>query len=118
MRNRGTQYDGVNVGTTLALGGALIFDIGAGLSSNTFNLFDVIGATSGNFSSVSLTGFYGNETFGFDLDSGVWTATTNAGNEVWTFTQSSGDLNLTVIPEPSAALLGGLGLLALLRRRR
>jgi fibronectin-binding autotransporter adhesin len=30
----------------------------------------------------------------------------------------SGSLNLVVIPEPRAALLGGLGLLALLRRRR
>jgi hypothetical protein len=29
-----------------------------------------------------------------------------------------GSLQLVVIPEPSAALLGGLGLLALLRRRR
>jgi hypothetical protein len=31
------------------------------------------------------------------------------------FTQ--GSLNVVVIPEPRAALLGGLGLLALLRRR-
>jgi hypothetical protein len=30
----------------------------------------------------------------------------------------AGSLNLVVIPEPRAALLGGLGLLALLRRRR
>jgi hypothetical protein len=29
----------------------------------------------------------------------------------------SGSLNLVVIPEPSAALLGGLGMLVLLRRR-
>ncbi len=29
-----------------------------------------------------------------------------------------GSLNVVVIPEPSAALLGGLGVLALLRRRR
>jgi hypothetical protein len=29
-----------------------------------------------------------------------------------------GSLKLVVIPEPRAALLGGLGLLALLRRRR
>jgi uncharacterized protein (TIGR03382 family) len=28
------------------------------------------------------------------------------------------NLSITAIPEPSAALLGGLGLLALLRRRR
>jgi autotransporter-associated beta strand protein len=31
---------------------------------------------------------------------------------------SSGSLNVVIIPEPSAALFGGLGLLALLRRRR
>jgi autotransporter-associated beta strand protein len=31
---------------------------------------------------------------------------------------TSGSLNLVVIPEPSTALLGGLGLLALLRRKR
>ncbi|QTN32068.1 autotransporter-associated beta strand repeat-containing protein [Akkermansiaceae bacterium] len=113
---RGTDYDGVNVGTTLGLGGALVFDIGAILSSTTFNLFDVTGATSGDFSAVSLTGLYGTQSFTNNL--GVWTTTTNAGNEVWTFTQSTGDLNLAVIPEPSAALLGGLGFLALLRRRR
>jgi MYXO-CTERM domain-containing protein len=28
------------------------------------------------------------------------------------------DVSVTAVPEPSAALLGGLGLLALLRRRR
>jgi autotransporter-associated beta strand protein len=33
-------------------------------------------------------------------------------------TATSGQVNLVVIPEPRAALLGGLGLLALLRRRR
>ena len=31
---------------------------------------------------------------------------------------NNSSLNLVVIPEPRAALLGGLGLLALLRRRR
>jgi hypothetical protein len=30
----------------------------------------------------------------------------------------SGSMNLVVIPEPRAALLGGLGMLVLLRRRR
>jgi autotransporter-associated beta strand protein len=50
--------------------------------------------------------------------SGVWSNTTNGGNETWSFSQATGDLTLTVIPEPSTALLGGLSLLALLRRRR
>jgi hypothetical protein len=50
--------------------------------------------------------------------SGVWSNTTNGGNETWSFSQATGDLTLTVIPEPSTALLGGISLLALLRRRR
>jgi MYXO-CTERM domain-containing protein len=31
---------------------------------------------------------------------------------------NSGFVTITAVPEPGAALLGGLGLLALLRRRR
>ena len=30
----------------------------------------------------------------------------------------AGSLNVVVVPEPAAALLGGIGMLALLRRRR
>ena len=47
---------------------------------------------------------------------GVWNLT--SGENTWTFTESSGVLGLTVVPEPKAALLGSLGMLALLRRRR
>ncbi len=47
---------------------------------------------------------------------------TTAGNTVITWGGTAGErpftLNGTVVPEPSAALLGGLGMLALLRRRR
>jgi fibronectin-binding autotransporter adhesin len=114
--NRGSQYDGVNVGTTLVLDGALVFDLGTTLLSNaTFNLFDVTGGTSGDFVTVSLAGDMGAGSFDFD-ESDVWSL--NQGGNTWTFTQSTGDLSFAVIPEPSSALLGGLGLLALLRRRR
>ncbi|MEY3897378.1 MAG: hypothetical protein RLZZ214_2899, partial [Verrucomicrobiota bacterium] len=48
---------------------------------------------------------------------GIWDLT--SGGNTWQFTQSTGVLGLTVIPEPNvAALLGGVGVLALLRRRR
>jgi len=49
-----------------------------------------------------------------------FTATNIAGGLTGTFTVDSGTsaLYLNVIPEPSSALLGGLGMLALLRRRR
>lgn len=47
-------------------------------------------------------------------------ATTVSGGRYFQITESGGTqtLELVAIPEPSAALLGGLGLLALLRRRR
>lgn len=53
----------------------------------------------------------------------VWsTITTNGTNSDVTIYNNKGGVNynatFTVIPEPSAALLGGIGLLALLRRRR
>lgn len=45
---------------------------------------------------------------------------TNNGDNTWSngiylFNEATG--NLSVVPEPSAALLGGIGMLALLRRR-
>jgi hypothetical protein len=46
--------------------------------------------------------------------SGTWTAATSGNYSTFNGAQ----IEVTAIPEPSAALLGGLGLLALLRRRR
>jgi hypothetical protein len=53
--------------------------------------------------------FRSNEAFGHDPGA------TNTGFDDYSFPST---LSYTIIPEPSAALLGGLGVLALLRRRR
>ena len=69
-------------------------------------------------------------TYSLDTTAPGWTNTQNIGYVGW-FTSLAGGLNinsqnqvsidnfsLTAVPEPGAALLGGLGMLALLRRRR
>jgi fibronectin-binding autotransporter adhesin len=112
---RGTGYDGVDVTGAITYGGALTLDLGMifGGGSHTFNLFDFASQT-GSFSTVALADAY---TGSLTNDgSGVWGLVD--GDNTWSFEQSTGDLNLSVIPEPSTALLGALGLLALLRRRR
>jgi len=83
----------------LTFGGTLnVNKVGAALvSGDTFNLFDW-GSKDGTFSAVNLP----------ELDTGL----------TWDQSQLYTTGTLTVIPEPRAALLGGLGLLALLRRRR
>lgn len=111
---RGTDYDGVDVGTTLTLAGNVILEIGATLGSGTFDLFD-FSSKSGDFADVSLAGAMGSGSFTFD-STDVWSFVD--GDNTWTFTQSTGDLNLTVIPEPGTTLLAALGALALLRRKR
>jgi fibronectin-binding autotransporter adhesin len=114
--SRGIEYDGVNVTGALTFNGALNLIFGTTFgASHLFNLFD-FGSTSGEFTSISLAGSYtGSFT---DAGSGVWTASTNSGNELWSFNHGTGDLILTVIPEPTTALLGLLGVLVFFRRRR
>lgn len=85
----------------LTFGGTLnVTSIGSSLvAGDTFNLFDWSSAT-GTFSTVNLP----------SLDSGLaWDQSS---------LYSSGQISVTAVPEPAAALLGGLGMLALLRRRR
>lgn len=85
----------------LTFGGTLnVTRIGSALvAGDIFNLFDWSSAT-GTFSTVNLP----------SLDSGLaWDQSS---------LYSSGQISVTAVPEPAAALLGGLGMLALLLRRR
>jgi autotransporter-associated beta strand protein len=119
-------------GLTIAAGGNLDLT-GATLGANSSGILSLTGGslTLGNLTFQDLVGWdWLNAAAGtyelidgsFSVDFGT-TAYLNAGSaydfgngKSGYFTQ--GSLNVVIIPEPRAALLGGLGLLALLRRRR
>lgn len=92
-------------------------------SSFTFS-FDVsdLGITPDSGSTIGFVATYLNEfggsgSLGFASNEGYGGGFggSNIGQEDFSFTSG---LSYTIVPEPSAALLGGLGALALLRRRR
>jgi autotransporter-associated beta strand protein len=108
---------GAGAAGVLTYGGAMTLDLGVvfGVGSYSWNLFDMAGET-GTFATISLADQYSGSLLDADLN-GIWDLT--SGDNTWQFTASTGVLGLTVVPEPSAAaLLGGFGVLALLRRRR
>jgi autotransporter-associated beta strand protein len=108
---------GIGSAGVLTYGGSMTLDMGVvfTVGSYSWNLFDMASET-GTFTAISLTDQYSGNLLDADLN-GIWDL--SSGNDTWQFTESSGALSLTVIPEPNvAALLGGLGALLLLRRRR
>lgn len=122
----GTDFDTINVSTALAYGGELRLNF-AGTVANSATAFDLFafGAVvpTGSFSSVTL--FNGGGQVGGSLTnaSGIWSGIADlgygSGIQSFAFTQSTGDLLVTV-PEPStwAMLLAGVGMLGLWQRNR
>ena len=106
---------GAEAAGVLSYGGTLTLDIGTPLGVGTYswNLFDFASETD-TFTAISLADQYSGSLV--NSGSGIWDLTD--GGNTWQFSESTGALGLTVIPEPGAALLGGMGMLALLRRRR
>ena len=107
---------GLDAAGVLTYGGTMTLDIGMifGVGNYSFNLFGFASKT-GTFATITLADQYSGSFLDGDLN-GVWDLA--SGDSTWQFTESTGVLGLTVVPEPHAALLGGLGMLALLRRRR
>jgi autotransporter-associated beta strand protein len=111
---RGTDFDGIDVGVALAYDGTLTLDLGTtfGVGNYVFELFD-FGSESGEFSTIDLAGNYAGSLSG---NGDVWSMTD--GDDTWTFTHSTGNLGLDVIPEPSTWVLIGIGFAMILWRTR
>lgn len=109
-------------GVTLSLDAATLAALAAGswLGGEKLTLISYLDAGSGITS--GFTGYVDDASYFFG--SNEWRFNYNdtlAGNNYSTDATSSGQnrfVTLTLVPEPSAALLGGIGLLGLLRRRR
>ena len=96
-------------GATVNLDGQFAFDLtNAGIEDDNFwNIVEVGDLVETFGSTFAVTGF--------TEASNVWTKLD--GSNTWTFSESTGVLSLAVVPEPGTALLGSLGIIALLRRR-
>jgi fibronectin-binding autotransporter adhesin len=107
---RGSQYDGIDItdptGTVLTYGGSLtaLFTATPGLGVTTYDLFNFASnGSAGNFDSVTMAGLYNASLTNLGGD---WTGA--SGTTAFSFSQATGDLTVTVVPEPNSH-----GLLAL-----
>jgi hypothetical protein len=128
VSGRGTEYDGVDVSGDLTFTGSTTITLDFALlgsmvdwtnefwnndytGTNGWKVFDVGGEITG-FENLTLEGSMMDK-------NGTSLTSERSGASFFLFEGADGVyLNYAVVPEPSAALLAGLGLLALLRRRR
>jgi hypothetical protein len=99
-----------------------LVDSGVSFAANTVYRFVISLDPVNREYNVSINGTYTSSTLGFRQNTTTanpnlhFGARTSAVGETRTF--SLDNVNIAAVPEPSVAMLGGIGLLALLRRRR
>jgi autotransporter-associated beta strand protein len=109
----GSQYDQIQVTGTVSLDGLLSLSLGYIPAENDIFfliLNNGIDAVTGTFTGLADNSIFSQDGSSFQISYQA-DSTTNS-------LTGGNDVALIAIPEPSAALLGGLSLLALLRRRR
>lgn len=116
---RGIDYGATTSSAgTLTYGGSLALTLGGLLpASTTYDLFNFSGGSqAGSFTSIAITGSYATSLT--NGGGGVWTG--SSGDASFTFTESTGALGVSVVPEPTSCigLAASLGLGALVLRRR
>ncbi|MGA2052277.1 MAG: autotransporter-associated beta strand repeat-containing protein [Opitutales bacterium] len=113
--NSGASFNQLAMGSgALTYGGTLDINFGSALTSGSYGLF-TFATESGDFNSVNISGSY---TGSLSDSGGVWTGSISGTN--FNFTDSTGALVLSTVPEPAVygVVLGGVALLMGLRRRR
>jgi hypothetical protein len=129
LAGRGTNYDGIDVGGNLSFSGATTLTLDFDLAGSAVDWSDslwssnITGNTGWKIYAVTgtISGFQNLQLASINWLDGQGDAFNLARPDA-SFSLFQGTdgiyLNYSAVPEPSAALLGGLGMLALLRRRR
>ena len=120
--NSSTGADLVAVGGVLTLSGVTLDLTGSNLASGVWGMNDKITLISyqGGGITSGFTGFTDNTSYTFGSNQWLfdYDATSAGANFLSDTSGGTSFVTMTVIPEPTVAVLGGFGMLALLRRRR
>lgn len=112
----GTQYDQLNVGGDVNLGGGVLsLSLGGGYTPTQGTLFFIIDNDGANPVASTFSGLANGTTFNA---SGQNFQISYFGNSATNSFTGGNDVVLKAVPEPASLLFGSLGVLALLRRRR
>lgn len=111
----GTSSDAITVAGQLTYGGTLVLDFASAASPAAYQLFTA-GSTVGDFATVSLEGLYSGA---LANASGSWTYADAISGYTFNFSEATGALTVSAVPEPATfAALAGLAALGLVIGRR